>query len=208
VGHAALDGEHLSDAGEVERVVETGRGPDGAHSRPVCTLVSKASNYLNPCSAPPAWDLRACVSKFKHPPLVWRFYILAAIDPHSGEVIAQAHERHRGREFILLLQELDEHYPKDGTIRLVLDDHRSAISQETMAYLSTRPNRFIYVHTPKHGSWLNLIETVFGKMARTFLKGIRVKSREELKQRILQGVREMNLAPVVARWKKFDLGLV
>ena len=36
---------------------------------------------------------------------------------------------------------------------------------------------------------------------------IRVKSREELKQRILQGVREMNLAPVVVRWTKFDLGL-
>ncbi|MGH8593834.1 MAG: IS630 family transposase, partial [Gammaproteobacteria bacterium] len=63
------------------------------------------------------------------------------------------------------------------------------------------------VHTPKHGSWLNLIETVFGKMARTFLRAIRVKSREELKQRILQGVREMNLAPVVVRWKKFALGL-
>jgi hypothetical protein len=38
-----------------------------------------------------------------------------------------------------------------------------------MAYLATRPNRFIYVHTPKHGSWLNLVETLFGKMARTFL---------------------------------------
>ncbi|MGH9958275.1 MAG: IS630 family transposase, partial [Pyrinomonadaceae bacterium] len=80
-------------------------------------------------------------------------------------------------------------------------------SKETMAYLASRPNRFIYVHTPKHGSWLNLIETVFGKMARTFLRAIRVKSREELKQRILQGVREMNLAPVVVRWKKFPLGL-
>jgi hypothetical protein len=45
-------------------------------------------------------------------------------------------------------------------------------------------------------------------MARTFLKGIRVVSREELEQRILQGVREMNLAPVVMRWKKFDLTLV
>jgi hypothetical protein len=45
-------------------------------------------------------------------------------------------------------------------------------------------------------------------MARTFLKGIRVASREELAQRILQGVREMNLAPIVMRWKKFGLGLV
>jgi transposase len=134
--------------------------------------------------------------------------ILAAVDLHDGEVIAQVHPRHRSREFILLLKELDEHYPKACTIRVILDNHSAHISKETMAYLASRPNRFLYVHTPKHGSWLNLIETVFGKMARTFLKAIRVKSREELKQRILQGVREMNLAPVVVRWKKFDLGLV
>lgn len=134
--------------------------------------------------------------------------ILAALDLHNGEVIAQVHPRHRSREFILLLKDLDAHYPKQCTIRVILDNHSAHISKETMAYLASRPNRFIYVHTPKHGSWLNLIETVFGKMARTFLKSIRVQSRDELKQRILQGVREMNLAPVVFRWKKFDLNLV
>jgi transposase len=134
--------------------------------------------------------------------------ILAALDLHNGEVIAQVHPRHRSREFILLLKDLDAHYPQECTIRVILDNHSAHISKETMAYLASRPNRFIYVHTPKHGSWLNLIETVFGKMARTFLKSTRVQSREELKQRILQGVREMNLAPVVFRWKKFDLSLV
>ncbi len=133
--------------------------------------------------------------------------ILAAVDLHNGEVIAQVHPRHRSREFILLLKQLDEHYPEECTIRVILDNHSAHISKETMAYLASRPNRFIYVHTLKHGSWLNLIETVFGKMARTFLKGIRVQSREELKQRILQGVHEMNLNPVVFRWKKFDLAL-
>ena len=133
--------------------------------------------------------------------------ILAAVDLHNGEIFAQVHERHRSREHILLLKQLDETYPKDFTIRVILDNHSSHISKETMAYLATRPNRFVYVHTPKHGSWLNLIETAFSRMARTFLKQIRVRSREELKQRILQGVREMNQAPVVMRWKKFDLGL-
>ena len=50
-------------------------------------------------------------------------------------------------------------------------------------------------HTSTHGSWLNLIETVFGKMACIFLTRLRVQSGEELKQRILQGIREMNLTP-------------
>ena len=48
------------------------------------------------------------------------------------------------------------------------------------SYHRPRPNRFKYVHTPTHGSWLNIGETLFGKMARTFLKRIRVESWEEL----------------------------
>ena len=73
-----------------------------------------------------------------------------------------------------------------------------------MKYLATRPGRFLYVHTPKHGSWLNLVETLFGKMARTFLKHIRVSSKQELKKRIMLGIAEINASPAVHCWKKFD----
>jgi len=131
--------------------------------------------------------------------------ILAALDLHDGHVIAQVHERHRSREFISLLQELDGYYPQHYQIRLVLDNHSAHISKETRAYLATKPNRFIYVHTPVHGSWLNLVETLFGKMARTFLKHIRVQSLKELKDRILLGIQEINAAPVIHRWKKLDV---
>jgi len=131
--------------------------------------------------------------------------ILASLDLHDGHVIARVEDRHRSREFIALLKDLDAYYPDGVTIRIILDNHSSHISKETRAYLATRPNRFAYVHTPKHGSWLNLVETLFGKMARTFLRQIRVKSKAELKQRIQQGIAEINAAPVVHRWRQFDL---
>jgi len=131
--------------------------------------------------------------------------LLAALDLHNGHVTVQVHDRHRSREFISLLKELDDYYPKDCAIRIILDNHSAHISKETMGYLATRPNRFIYVHTPKHGSWLNLIETFFSKITRTFLKYIRVESKEELKERILRGIDEINAEPVVHRWKNFDL---
>ena len=134
--------------------------------------------------------------------------LLAALDLHDGKIIAQVQERHRSREFIELLKELDDYYPADCTIRVVLDNHSSHISKETMKYLASRPGRFIYVHTPKHGSWLNLVEAAFSKMARTFLRHIRVCSKEELKERILKGIREINETPVVYRWKKFDFDSV
>lgn len=130
--------------------------------------------------------------------------ILAALDLLNGHVTARVERRHRSREFVQLLRDLDAYYPTDCVIRIVLDNHSAHISKETYAFLATRPNRFQYVLTPTHGSWLNLIETLFGKMARTFLRHIRVGSWEELRDRILQGVVEINAAPVVHRWKKFD----
>lgn len=130
--------------------------------------------------------------------------ILAGLDLQDGHVTARVERRHRSREFIALLQDLDNYYPADCTIQLILDNHSAHLSKETRNFLATRPNRFQYVLTPKHGSWLNLVETLFGKMARSFLRHIRVQSWEELRQRILQGIAEINAAPVVHRWRKFD----
>src|SRR5277367_4473578 len=130
--------------------------------------------------------------------------ILAGLDLFDGHVIARVEERHRSIEFIGLLMDLDAYYPPACTIRLILDNHSAHTSKETRAFLAARPNRFKYVLTPTHGSWLNIVETLFGKMTRTFLRGIRVQSRDELKERILLGIAEINQIPVVHRWKAFE----
>ncbi|MBN1349469.1 IS630 family transposase [candidate division KSB1 bacterium] len=152
---------------------------------------------------PPIPGKRAFIGRDYHYERLGTLSLLAALDLHNGHVFAQVHERHRSIEFISLLKEIDEFYPKESLIRLILDNHSAHISKETMSYLATRPNRFIYVHTPTHGSWLNLVETLFGKISRTFLKNIRVNSKDELRQRILKGFEEINAAPVVHRWKNF-----
>lgn len=131
--------------------------------------------------------------------------ILAGLDLHDGHVTARVEEQHRSVEFVALLKDLDACYPAECTIRLILDNHSCHLSKETRAYLATRPNRFKYVLTPTHGSWLNIVETLFGKMARTFLKQIRVQTKQELKDRILLGIAEINAMPVVHRWKSFEV---
>jgi len=130
--------------------------------------------------------------------------ILAALDLQDGHVTARVEDRHRSVEFIGLLSDLNARYPPECTIRIILDNHSAHISKETQAFLSKHPNRFQYVLTPKHGSWLNIVETLFGKMARSFLRHIRVHSLDELKARILKGIAEINAAPVVHRWKNFE----
>ncbi len=127
--------------------------------------------------------------------------LLGGIDLHTGQVHSLVRDRHRSREFIEFLNMLDEKYPDDWIIRIVLDNHSSHISKETQKYLKTRPNRFHFIFTPKHGSWLNLIESFFSKITRSFLRHIRVDSKEELVNRIYQGIDEINQDPVVFRWR-------
>ncbi len=134
--------------------------------------------------------------------------IFMEVEPLSGKRHVAITERRTRKDWAQQIKEmLDEHYPPEAIIRVVLDNHSAPISKETMAYLATRPRRFEYVHTPKHGSWLNLIECAFSKMARTFLRHIRVGSIDELKTRIPKGIDEINASPVVFRWNKFDLGV-
>jgi transposase len=83
----------------------------------------------------------------------------------------------------------------------VLDNHSAHISKETRSLLATLPDRFEFTFTPVHGSWLNLIESFFSKMARTLLRGMRVASADELKARIELYLREVNQTPEVFRWK-------
>jgi transposase len=71
-----------------------------------------------------------------------------------------------------------------GKLRLILDNHSAHISKEAQRYLTSRPQRFPFVFVPKHGSWLNLVENMFSKMARSMLREIRVQSKQELIQRI------------------------
>lgn len=127
--------------------------------------------------------------------------LLCGIDLLTGELLPRVEERHRSREFVAWLHDVDAHYPEDWKIRIILDNHSAHISRETQAYLATVPNRFEFTFTPKHGSWLNLIEVFFSKLARTLLRGIRVASKAELKERILAYLAELNDTPVVFRWK-------
>ena len=127
--------------------------------------------------------------------------LLAGIDLQTGEAIPLVRDKHSSKEYIEFLKLLDSKYPKGDKIRLILDNLKVHSSEETRKYLAGIPNRFEFVFTPKHGSWLNLIESFFSKLTRQSLKGIRVKTKEELEQRIYKYFEEVNSDPVVYHWK-------
>ena len=127
--------------------------------------------------------------------------LLARIDLLTGQVHALVRDRHRSREFIEFLKLVDAAYPTHTAIKLILDNHSAHISKETKAWLAEQPvGRFEFIFTPKHGSWLNLVEGFFSKLARSVLRHIRVASKQELKDRIMAAMDEFNRNPVVHTW--------
>lgn len=127
--------------------------------------------------------------------------LLAAIDLQTGEAIPLVRDKRSSTEYIEFLKLLDDKYPKGDKIRIVLDNLKVHTSEATRKYLATVPRRFEFVFTPKHGSWLNMVEGFFSKMTRQMLRGIRVKSKEELTNRIYRYFAEINEEPIVFHWK-------
>ena len=127
--------------------------------------------------------------------------LIAGIDLLTGIAVPVVSETHKSSDFITLLKKLDEMYPEGDIIRIICDNHSAHKSKEVQNYLATKPEgRYTFVFTPKHASWLNLIECFFSKMTKQMLKGIRVKSKEELADRIYQYFDEVNAEPVVFHW--------
>lgn len=107
--------------------------------------------------------------------------LLAGIDLLAGQAIPVVSDTHKSSDFICLLKKLNERYPEGDIIRIICDNHSAHKSKEVKNYLGTTPEgRFVFVFTPTHGSWLNLIESFFSKMTKQMLRGIRVISKEEL----------------------------
>src|ERR1700746_608749 len=127
--------------------------------------------------------------------------LMADINLLTGKVHALVKDRHRSREFIEFLKLLDTAYPPHTAIHLILDNHSAHISKETRAWLADQPaGRFKFTFTPKHGSWLNLVEGFFSKLARSVLRHIRVSSKQELKDRLMAAMDFFNRDPVVHTW--------
>ena len=97
---------------------------------------------------------------------------------------------------------LDAAYPADTALKLILDNHFCAhLQRRRKRWLAAQPEgRFQFTFTPKHGSWLNLIEGFFSKLGRSVLRHIRVASKQELKDRIMAAIDDVNRHPVVHTW--------
>jgi len=125
--------------------------------------------------------------------------LMAALNVHTGEVMATDALRNDAENFIAFLERLDADTPDELTIHLILDNGASHVAKKTKAWLSDHP-RFVVHHTPKHASWLNQVELFFSILSRKLLRRGEFTSRDELVTRIMAFIRDHNRAATPFAW--------
>jgi hypothetical protein len=131
--------------------------------------------------------------------------LLAAIEPLTGQRLAQVHERRTKREFTLFCQALAATYPAAVKIRLVLDNlntHNASAFYESLPAdeAFALAQRFAFYYTPKSASWLNMIEIEFSALSRLCLKR-RIPTIEQLEREVMALISERHEKRIKIHWQ-------
>ena len=131
--------------------------------------------------------------------------LLAAIEPLTGQRIAEVYEQRTMKEFTLFCQAIAASFPDATRIRLVLDNlnthHASAFYEHLPADQAfALAQRFEFIYTPKSASWLNMIEIEFSALARLCLQR-RIPTLDQLRSELLALVAERHLNRIKINWQ-------
>jgi transposase len=125
--------------------------------------------------------------------------LMAALNVADGTVRPKIIGRNNSETFLAFLTELDHDTPAHLRIHLVMDNGSSHTSKATRAWLAAHP-RFTVTYTPKHASWLNMVELVFSILTRRLLQRGEFVSREHLANKILKFFAHYNRTAKPFRW--------
>ena len=128
--------------------------------------------------------------------------LLSGMDLRTGDLLGVLLETQECSDFTEFLKKADRHYDKKLTINIVLDDEAICQTKAILDYLSKQPKqRFKFITSPRCTFLLNLIDTLFGKMASQLLRTARFKSKQDLICHIEEWLVEINRQPLVCYWK-------
>ena len=131
--------------------------------------------------------------------------LFVAVDAHRPWRKVTVTEQRTARDYAKRLRELvDVDYPDAGRIRVVQDNlstHTPGSLYE--AFPAPEAHRILerleFHYTPKHASWLNMVEIEIGVLKRQCLDR-RIDDREELEREIAAWERQRNLAGAHLKW--------
>jgi len=127
--------------------------------------------------------------------------LFAALDIASGFVIGKCYKRHRAREFLCFLKEIDGRVPDDLDIHIVMDNYATHKTPKVKAWLARRPHYHVHF-TPTSASWINQVERWFAELTRKQLKRGVHTSTKALETDIKAFIARHNENPKPYKWTK------
>lgn len=125
--------------------------------------------------------------------------LFAAMEVLQGKVVGQCYERHRHQEFLKFLRHLDEEFPGQTPLHLVMDNYGTHKHPRVHAWLKRHP-RFIPHFVPTSSSWLNLVERWFGELTSKRVRRGSFISVEDLQKAIADFLDVWNEDPKPFVW--------
>jgi len=125
--------------------------------------------------------------------------LFAALDVASGEVYARCQKRHRQKEFLAFLQQLETAVPKDLDIHAVLDNYAAHKTPKVRLWIAKHPRWHLHF-IPTHSSWLNQVERFFAKITEQRIRRDSFRSVKQLHDTILNYIAHHNQNPRPFKW--------
>jgi transposase len=127
--------------------------------------------------------------------------LFAALDVATGKIIAKCFARHRGREFLKFLREIEINVPTDLEIHLVMDNYATHRTPAIRRWLVRHPRWHVHF-TPTSASWINQVERFFADLTeRQIRRGIH-RSTRQLERAIRTYIDAVNRNPAPFTWTK------
>lgn len=127
--------------------------------------------------------------------------LFAALDVATGHVIGKCHQKHRSKEFVAFLREIDASVPMDLDVHLILDNYSTHKTPAVHRFLA-KHTRFHLHFTPTYSSWLNQVERWFGLLTTRQLKRGSHTSVVQLRAAIEEFIAASNEHPKPFKWVK------
>ena len=125
--------------------------------------------------------------------------LFAALETVQGKVVGECHQRHRHQEFLKFLRRLDQEFPGDTPLHLIMDNYGTHKHEKVTAWLRRHP-RFVSHFVPTSSSWMNLVERWFGHLDNKAIKRGVFLSVEDLQASIAAFLAAWNESPKPFVW--------
>ena len=127
--------------------------------------------------------------------------LFAALDVATGFVIGKCYRRHRAKEFLDFLKEIDARVPEELDVHIVMDNYATHKTTAVKAWLARRPHWHVHF-TPTSASWINQVERWFAELTRKQLqRGVHASIRQ-FETDVRAFIEKHNQDPKPFKWTK------